>query len=169
MNEWATAGFRYTPDQRPQVSLNTALYRDTTPPCGEDRGGCFCTHRGGFPPTGPLYQTLWSGHSQLLMNWTGGSTHFRVCWLKWRREFQSGHRGGVRAVIPVTGPFLTTTNHSTQLCWRANGPQWTGVNTSSKGSDAYQIRGEQSRRRGERGALFSPTEQNFNFKESFLH
>lgn len=44
------------------------------------------------------------------------------------------------------------------------------VNASSEGTDAYQIRegGGAEQEEGREGAPFSPTEQNFNFKESFL-
>lgn len=136
-------------------------------------GGSSCIHRGErLPTSSPLYQTLWSGNIQLLMNWTEAAPLVSDCvdWSEEENSRVSTEGGGsscdpsaVRARVCVWvqhGPdWTTTTQHSTQLRWRACRPQWTGVNTNSVGTNAYQIRGnrtEQEEGEGKGGgALFS--------------
>lgn len=68
-----------------------------------------------LPTSRPLYQTLWSGNTQLLMNWTGMVPLVSKC-ADWSEEENSRvSTGGVRAVITVVWEWVCVCECCTDL------------------------------------------------------
>lgn len=124
-----------------------------------------------LPTSRPLYQTLWSGNTQLLMNWTGMVPLVSKC-ADWSEEENSRvSAGGVRAVITVVWEWVcvcecctdlttlvpsTTTQQQHSTCTAAlEGLQASmdGGQYKPCGDRGIANQGEQSRRRG-RGRTF---------------
>lgn len=162
ISKWDKPGvhtYILSPGQEQQVSWNTTgcqtvkACRDAATP-QVHHGGSSCIQRGKAshhqtPLSNPV---IWEYPviNELDRN---GSPRFKVCWLKWRREFQSEHRGGsscdhcsmrVSVCVSAAQTWLHLSrpqqhNNSTaltQLHWRAYRPQWTGVNTNPVGTEA---------------------------------